>query len=61
MPKELLKLFIFVFFLISIGKISAAVRTFETPVSLSEIYREVVILLSRYTIKSQILWYIRQI
>ena len=38
MPKELLKLFIFVFFLISIGKISAAVRTFETPVSLSELF-----------------------
>ncbi|WP_243462415.1 hypothetical protein [Bacteroides stercorirosoris] len=38
MLKELLKLFVFAFFLIPIGKISAAVRTFEVPVSLLELF-----------------------
>lgn len=38
MLKELLKLFVFAFFLIPIGKISATVRTFEAPVSLPELF-----------------------
>ena len=38
MLKELLKLFVFVFFLIPLEKAFATVRTFEASVSLSELF-----------------------
>lgn len=38
MLKESFKLFVFAFFLIQTGKISAAVRTYEASVSLSELF-----------------------